>query len=134
MKNLVDLDFMWAVGYFEGEGCLGAFKRGRYRQPKMIVTSTDLDTLERFRSIVKCGRIRGVRLHSGLSSKPQWEWESKRQVEIEGLLERMMPYLSQRRKEKGEEIFAYTRRDRTKKYLDEAMNSASYCPASLGEQ
>src|SRR5271166_7114591 len=124
MRNLVvDGDFMWAVGYFEGEGCLGAFKRGRYRQPRMIVTSTDLALLERFQSVVKYGTVRQVQLHSGLSSKPQWQWELTRQVDIDDLLTYMMPHLSQRRKEKGDEIFAYIHRDR-------GINAASYSSAS----
>ncbi len=51
----------WAAGLFEGEGCIYLKKHNRpgrgTHDRRLYVTSTDLDVLQRFRSIVACGAI-----------------------------------------------------------------------------
>jgi len=109
---------MWAIGFFEGEGCLGAFKQGagEKRAVKLIIVHTDLDVLERFHRIAQCGYIQSRKpKRNGLvhGAKAQWEWDLTRQQDIDVLLTRMMPYLGQRRKERAQEIFDYIHRDRS---------------------
>ena len=114
-------DFAWAIGLFEGEGCItlekaSAAKAAHVRQPRMAVVSTDLDVLERFHKVVGYGKISPMRSTTNLGTKPRWVWRLSRQAAIADLLMRMMPHLGQRRWEKAQDALTYIERPRTGRY------------------
>lgn len=105
----------WAAGLFEGEGWIGHYKtRGQirkdgtpsspegYKYPRLGMSLTDLDTLERFQRYVG-GKITGPYLHE--KRKPIWSWRITGQSEAFGAAFLLYPYLGTRRKEKMREVF-----------------------------
>lgn len=103
----VDCDFSWAVGLFEGEGCIhvGSRKRNETRH-RLELNMTDADVVERFQKIVGVGVIDGPYPPRGTERKQRYTWRTYRQHEIKELLERMYPLLSARRRRKADEMFA----------------------------
>lgn len=92
-------DLAWAVGLFEGEGCVAALPNERIR---LIVTNTDRDTLERFEGVVHCGHIIPQTEREGWKS--QWQWVLYTQDEVTMLLDDMWPLLGERRRARALEL------------------------------
>lgn len=108
------LGWAWAAGLFEGEGCIGLTKvKGRssktgkpityYYYPRLSMSLTDLDTLERFVSVVG-GKIRGPYPPPKGKRKPVafWHVDTDHAEEIIG---KFYPYLGKRRQAKAREVF-----------------------------
>lgn len=100
------LEFAWATGLFEGEGCIYVGSNGNgHLHRRLMVVSTDLDVLEKFARILDAGRIDAMKM-SALGKKPRWCWISSRWDEVEPILTAILPALSARRREKAEELLA----------------------------
>lgn len=117
-----DQDLMWAIGLFEGEGCIGLHRAGRtkadhVRDTRLTVISTDLDVLERFNDVVGCGKITRASNASSLGKKEQWQWRLSRQTDVRALLHRMRPFLGSRRRAAADVVLGYIDRDRTKRVV-----------------
>jgi hypothetical protein len=108
-------EIAWAAGLFEGEGCVYISKRltvGKLERAtvSLVVSSTDLDVLERFFAVVNCGKI----LHESGSwsgKQPHWkdtyEWRTAKRDEVKELLYQFLPWLGSRRTEKAEEALKF---------------------------
>jgi hypothetical protein len=100
-------DFAWACGLFEGEGNIRNHMDANSRRNvrRLTVGTTDLDVLERFASVVGCGKIRGGRERTN-NGKLMWRWECSHWDDTEPLLRRMLPHLGVRRRAAAEALLA----------------------------
>lgn len=116
------IEFAWAVGLFEGEGCIGHREETLRGEPRvqldgtvtrtreLMLATTDLDVLERFHAAVGgVGKIYGPTQRP--PHKPIWRWRCGKWADLAPLLERMLPLLGERRAEKARELLADPPRD-----------------------
>jgi hypothetical protein len=89
------LTFAWACGVFEGEGSCCVTKAGGRR---LAIGMTDADVLQRVQDAFGVGRIRGP--YKG-TNKPIWHWEVTNWPQAVALLDKMWPFLSERRREQA---------------------------------
>ena len=93
----------WAVGIFEGEGCIHIpCVRPRHRQPSPVlsVQMSDEDVLRRFTSLVG-GNCSGPSLRvNRKQQKPIWRWSLGGRKTIP-LLTLFLPHLGKRRRAKA---------------------------------
>lgn len=104
-------EFAWACGLFEGEGSI-THKKSKGRVLRVLsLGSTDEDVVRRFHKVVGVGKVRGPYRSNGPRSlpthKPIWHWTCGRWVDGAPLLERMMPFLGDRRREKAMDYLAH---------------------------
>lgn len=97
------MEWAWATGLFEGEGCIYTRVTDRRSQRALVLNMTDEDMVNRFHAVVGCGTVR-ERQHTNLDWKRQWEWRVTRRADCVAILERMMPLLSARRAAKAREL------------------------------
>lgn len=91
----------WAAGLFEGEGCI--VPRGK-TSGELIVGMTDRDVLERFRDIVGVG---GIKIeHRPDPHKDCYRWSVSNAPESRMVLELLLPWLSERRREAAEALLS----------------------------
>ncbi len=98
----ISADMMWAIGLFEGEGCISLKKRAKpFWKPhvQLELTSTDLDVLNRFTSIVGFGAIQPRAKVAGC--KQAWVWRGCKAHENAELLTLWVPQLGERRRGKA---------------------------------
>lgn len=86
-------DFMWFVGFFEGEGSVG-YNITR-KNLSISVTSTDYENVEKCKSILKWGNIQGP--YARPNRKDFWYWSIGSGPATVKVLENMFEYLSPRR-------------------------------------
>ena len=109
-----DVDIAWAVGLFEGEGCIGIWKTQKDHVLPLIrltVAMTDRDVVERFCRIVECGRVSPEKTlrqptKSGRPRKPVHVWQISNRADVERLLLAFRPWLGARRSAKADEVLA----------------------------
>lgn len=96
MMNIEEFRLGWIVGIIEGEGWIGC-KDGR---PTISVSSVDKDVIDRLMEWAEVGLVR-ERSELTVKGKRVWIWSiTKRDVAGE-FLEKILPYLSERRSEKA---------------------------------
>jgi hypothetical protein len=89
-----DLEWAWAAGLFEGEGCIS------YTGKNSVTLSlgmTDRDVIDRFAAVAGCGSI-AVQAHH--RSKTLYRWHIGDQDRVREILGRLEPWLGQRRRER----------------------------------
>ena len=100
--------FAWAIGIFEGEGCLTYTKSAD--RWEMKVKMTDMDVLWSFYEAVGCvGRLTGLRKDPSQKEhhKPYGVWRTYKREVIHDLVIRFYPYMHERRRAKCDEFFAW---------------------------
>src|ERR1700690_4347536 len=98
------IEFAWAAGLFEGEGCI-SFKPKSPTRASMLrraaIGMTDLDVIERFHEVVGVGTINGPYVPrskvTGKQTKPVWHWRCAKWSDLEPLLVRLEPFMGERR-------------------------------------
>lgn len=99
---------VWAAGLFEGEGAIWLTKREKL--PRIRLSSTDLDVLQRFLAAVGAGYILGPYRCNGSKTpanrKPIYNWETNRLPEIAAVLSDFFPFLGERRRARAAEVLA----------------------------
>ena len=111
-KDTVGLTFTdpyaWAIGIFEGEGCLTyVTTEDKWR---MSVEMTDMDVLWSFyEAIGGVGNLNGLRKRPSAPEhyKPTGVWNTAARKTINELLIRFYPYMHERRRKKCNEFFAW---------------------------
>jgi hypothetical protein len=98
---------MWAVGLFEGEGCIFTKHCRRTsgkidNYPALVVTSTDKDTLVHFLLVVG-GRVNGPYKNGGY--KPVWRWRAQALTDTTKIIKWFYPYLGKRRQQCARKVF-----------------------------
>lgn len=100
----------WAAGLFEGEGCLylepQSQRRPNARTARLSLVSTDEDAVQRFHSIVGVGTVNVQRHNERQGHKRQWRWQAGAKRDVEDVLRKFLPWLTQRRLTKAEELLA----------------------------
>lgn len=97
------IEIIWAAGLFEGEGSICVHtSAGKYvyKRVHLALSTTDEDVVRRFHAAVGLGTINGP--YQG-TNKRYWQWRvtgTKARV----VLERLLPYLGERRTAKAEEV------------------------------
>ena len=101
-KNIFSsFDLGWIVGILEADGCFTSTctyvrKDGSSRRlPKVVVSMTDLDTVERFAQVLGFNRVTGP-YQGRLSTKPTYSWAVTGQKAID-FMDVVKPYMSNRR-------------------------------------
>lgn len=97
--------FGWAVGLFEGEGCILIQYPNKRLHITLQVTGTDRDVVDRFHSIVGVGAVYTYN-QQGHGFKNVNVWKTARRAEVSRILTTMMPLLGARRQAKAEEALA----------------------------
>jgi hypothetical protein len=88
-----ELDIIWFTGYFEGEG---TFANHAKAAVSLQITTTDCDIAYRCQEAAG-GRVNGPYIASGNSVKDYYVWVLNRREEVIVLINRMLPYLGERR-------------------------------------
>jgi hypothetical protein len=107
-------EIAWAAGFFEGEGTISLrtlrTAGNRYGQVSLEVTSTDLDVLERFATVVGVGNIKPKANKANLlQRKQQYMWRVGSRPHTERILTAFKPWLGVRRVEKCDEALTWLR-------------------------
>ena len=100
--------FAWAIGIFEGEGCL-TYQAGN-DQWTMKVKMTDMDVLWSFYEAIGCvGNLAALRKDPSQKEhhKPYGVWRTSKRDVIRELVIRFYPYMHERRRAKCDEFFAW---------------------------
>lgn len=95
-------EYAWAVGVFEGEGTITKSRRTR----RLAVVSTDEDVILRVHAAFGVGTVRGPYKEREAHYKPRWMWDCNYWPDLQPLLQGMLPYLSERRRARAEEMLA----------------------------
>ena len=100
--------FAWAIGIFEGEGCLTYITtQDRW---EMKVEMTDMDVLWSFyEAIGGVGNLTGLRKYPCRKEnhKPTGLWKTGKRQLIHDLIIRFYPYMHERRRAKCDQFFAW---------------------------
>ena len=83
----------WAIGLFEGEGCIWVEKR--CYSAVLRVKSTDFDVIKRLQNVWG-GRVGEASWSQGNKKQP-YVWTLQNKPVVRALLERILPFLSERR-------------------------------------
>lgn len=106
----MDVDYKWAAGILEGEGCFSIFtRRGSNNKVCAIhCEMTDEDVIQKLQNVLDCGNIsyRENNRGDGRTRKPSWILSIQRQKDMFDTLIRVMPYLHSRRLTKASEMFS----------------------------
>lgn len=92
------VEWAWAAGLFEGEGCVFISGRG---QPLIAIKMADEDVLRRFAAIVGVGRVTGPYEGQEPHHKPIWGWTVRSWPGVAHVLIGMAPWLGERRRAKA---------------------------------
>lgn len=88
----------WAAGLFEGEGSVVLRIQNERAVIALSLGSTDLDVLERFKSVVGAGQIGRESRSSSLGNKPFWRWRCAAQADVARLTDMLLPFMGERRR------------------------------------
>jgi hypothetical protein len=87
-KSPSNLDFAWAAGFIDGEGCF------RYdTTPRLTVSNTHLPTLRWLKRLFGVGSVSASGNHRG---RPQFRWLVSGENAIE-VIEELVPYLREKK-------------------------------------
>jgi hypothetical protein len=124
--GVLTTDLAWAIGLFEGEGCITMSKA----LVQVSMRSTDKDVMERFVGIIGAGTVRLSRSPSAPAHhKDQWAWQLVGGP-AEYFLRMILPWLCERRRGRAEEVLG-RRRDyqSTLMYARSCVGcGAEFCP------
>lgn len=102
---LYERPYVWAAGLFEGEGCIVIRTDKRDNWGRKIVAlqlkMTDRDVVERFGTVMGVGRVSGP--HPNGRLKPQYIWKAAARRDVQSVLNKMLPFLGERRTSKARE-------------------------------
>jgi hypothetical protein len=99
----------WAAGLFEGEGCIHLMKRSsKNGKAALTLSMADQDVVHRFSRILGVGNLRGPYTQApGSHWKPMWTWEAGKRREVQSVLNRVLPFLGERRLAKAREVLIW---------------------------
>lgn len=95
------IEWAWAAGLFEGEGCISQDRTGT--MPLLVLGMTDEESVRRFARIVRGGSVR-YQQRQQTGRKPVWTWHA-RGKRAAGVLFVLYPYLGERRRAQAREVF-----------------------------
>lgn len=100
-----DAELAWAVGLFEGEGCINTYRRGpNGTGVQLRLAMNDQDVVERFASLMDCGNLYTRTTTWNREPREQFVWATMNAPDVRRLLERMLPLFGQRRAARAREV------------------------------
>jgi hypothetical protein len=103
------MDEAWAVGLFEGEGCM-TISGTRYPHARLKLNSTDEDVVRRFHGVVGIGNVRIDHAQEKHGYKTQWEWYAGAKADVVAFLLRFIHHFSARRHQRAFELLLHCER------------------------
>jgi|SRR5665213_3450991 len=86
-------EIIWAAGFFDGEGCAGAYKNRRSMIPMISVSQVDREVLDRFQAAVGgLGKVRGPYIN-GQATK-LFQFRTTKCEAVKAIVEMLIPFLS----------------------------------------
>jgi hypothetical protein len=104
------LDWAWFAGIFEGEGCIVTRMRGVHAS--MRVKMADRDVVERVAVVAGCGRVRADTPSGNPRHRDMWIWEAARRTDVIQLLDRLYPFMGERRRARIDTVMPQLRNPR----------------------
>ena len=98
-----EAELAWAAGLFEGEGCITLC--GEFDSPRLKLSMTDFDVIERFAGIVGEGNTCGQTFKNP-KYKPQLCWYTGSKGVILRILNQLSPFFGVRRRERAAQVEA----------------------------
>lgn len=95
---MTPLELGWVAGIIDGEGSVVLEKRGKYRQPLLLASSTDMEILEELKLLLG-GSITEKR-EKRKDVKRSWMWRLNGSQQVLLILERLTPLLRCPKKQK----------------------------------
>ena len=94
-------ELAWAAGFYEGEGCIGAYQYGRRLVLRMSVVNTDPEPMQRFYKAVGVGYVTGPNHPPAFKAhwKPRYVWQAQTREAIETVVKLLYGELSVRRQQ-----------------------------------
>lgn len=106
-----EVETAWLAGLFEGEACfIYAGKRKSGRAVRIVLAMSDKDVVARAYAIVGSGHFnpdKGKVSRKYPDSKPMYEFSMAAQSDCRELMQRILPFMGQRRSEKLSELIAH---------------------------
>ena len=102
--DISDFDLGWFVGIIEGEGSISAHinSKSGYLCTELTVSSTDEDLIDRLHSIYP-GKSEYVKEYKN-HYKTQWIWSLTKREDIRTVINKILPYMMNRRANKMKEV------------------------------
>ena len=102
--DISDFDLGWFVGIIEGEGSINAHinSKSGYLCTELTVSSTDEDLIDRLHSIYP-GKSEYVKEYKN-HYKTQWIWSVTKREDIRTVVNKILPYMMNRRANKMKEV------------------------------
>ena len=92
----------WAVGLFEGEGCM-TWRDKEHKRPYLKMSMTDFDVVEKFLDVIGVGRLDFID-----KKNPKWkhqlQWRTTNERDCRNILSMFLPYFGNRRAHKALDI------------------------------
>lgn len=91
-----DQRIAWCAGLFEGEGCISTT-----HQVHLKLTMVDEDVIRRFQEWIGSGSVTGPYRLGHARWRPIWTWRTGGKTAAVSALQKMLPFLNERRAAKG---------------------------------
>jgi hypothetical protein len=101
------MDVAWFSGLFEGEGCVGYYPDKRNPNTgsvRLQIESTDKDIIDRLVEIWGGKTWFNTSPSKPKHYKPSWRWGVSTKTEVKFIIEKMYPYLGERRRKRCDEV------------------------------
>lgn len=109
-----EIDYAWAAGLLEGEGCFSIHQRSTRRNTKSVAIHcemTDQDVIEKLHSVFGIGTVNlRANIHGRRDTrnrKPTWIWSVQSKIGVLEVIIRVLPYLGNRRRVKAQELLQH---------------------------
>lgn len=111
MKTVSEIDYAWAAGILEGEGCFSIYRRkdrANTLNTSILCEMADEDVITKLFKVFGVGTVCLRKNIAGRRDerkrKPTWIWSVQNKAGQLEVLMRVMPYLCSRRLEKAREL------------------------------
>lgn len=93
MRSWDLVDFAWAAGFWDGEGCVSLTYRNG--QPRIVVqvAQVDREVLDKFCSIMEFGNVLGPYFQTNENAQPYYVWRVEGNTHLQRLKMRIGPWL-----------------------------------------
>lgn len=115
LREMSEFEFGYVIGILEGEGCFSIHKQyGRpperkvYVYPKIEVQGSDRDTLEKMVEFTGIGKVTGPYKTRAKHHSPMFAWRMSSRESL-NLMNKVLPFMSERRQERIREVIEETR-------------------------
>lgn len=113
-----ELQYAWAAGVLEGEGCFSIFQRktAKWDHKSLAIhcEMTDEDVIRKLHSVFDVGTVNIRENTKGRTDfrprKKTWIWSVQNHVGIEKVCQYVLPYMGERRSAKIKELLEYVER------------------------